>query len=100
MIVVPGGKPVIVAKKSTLAAVMLFDESLVVFMVIVTVPLPLVSGPTAAGVSLDGKSVAVKTNLFAGPVGWTGLSLLQPMASRLIATARVGKRDISFSPLL
>src|SRR5437879_1011916 len=99
---VPAGNPLIVARKSTVAAVMLPPLSLVMFMVMLTDPDPAVSGPTAAGVSSLGRSVALSTTLVGGAVvvGVVAeLSLLpQAEAKRPRMAARTGNRDMVSAP--
>src|ERR1700680_1206370 len=66
---VPGGKPLMDATKSTVAAVRVFVLSLVRGKVIVTVPDPPDSAPPIGGTSLAGSIVAVNTGVLFGPVG-------------------------------
>jgi hypothetical protein len=78
------GKPVRLTSKSAVAAVMFPDESLVVFNVTVTVPLPLASALLTGGTSFAGRSVAVnRVDVSEGDVGESE----QPAAASASAAA-------------
>src|SRR5436305_1155906 len=99
LIVEPAGNPPSVTAKFAVAAVMFPDESFVVFIVIVAVPVTDDSALVIGGTSLAGDSDAVKIGVVLPVVGAVVEDELpQPAVSRPSATATTDRCFICDSP--